>query len=82
MAPRPKYKLDQFVKTAETEENAAVTGVIEAVTLRKDGVSYALTGVEDEISEGEIEAVYRPVTPRKSKPRAEKKEKAAGKKAA
>lgn len=64
---RSRYKLGQFIKTTDTEEQASVSGVIEGVVEREDGYSYEIAGVEEEVEEGLIAAVYRPVTPRQPK---------------
>ncbi len=64
---KAKYKLGQFIQTAETTEVPALTGVIDTVILRTEGVSYTVKGTEDEITEEEVAAVFRPVTPRRPK---------------
>lgn len=72
---RAKYKLGQFIQTKAKGDELPTTGVIEAVVLRKEGASYQLIGNDEEVLEGDVAAVFRPVTPRASKPRAEKAEK-------
>lgn len=67
---RAKYKLGQFIKTTETEEQASESGVIEEIRTREDGHSYMLTGLDGAVAEEDVAAVYRPVVPRQPKSRA------------
>lgn len=77
---RAKYKVGQFIQTKEGDNGEVpATGVIEAVVIRADGVSYQLPNLETEVAEDQVAAVFRPVTPRKPKAAGEKK---ASKKAA
>ncbi len=64
---RPRYKIGQFIQTVESEESASATGIIEAVVIRAEGVSYQISTSQDEVNEGDVAAVFRPVTPRKPK---------------
>lgn len=76
---RAKYKVGQFIQTKDSEESPTTTGVIEAVVIRKEAVSYQLIGQDTEILEDDVAAVFRPVTPRKPKAAGEGKSKKSGK---
>lgn len=73
---KARYKIDQLIRTRETEEVASLTGVVTGVVHRKDSVSYEVAGQDEEVEEGDVEAVYRPVTPRKPKAVGERKPRA------
>lgn len=69
---RAKYKLGTFVKTAETEDNNAHYGAVEEIRLTAAGTSYKLTGLDDAVTEDDIEQGYRAIVQRTSKPRTAK----------
>lgn len=69
---RTKYKLGTFVKTVETEEQAAHYGAVEEIHLTVAGTSYKLTGLEESVKEDEIEQGYRAIVTRKAAPRTAK----------
>lgn len=70
---RAKYKLGTFVKTAETEDNNAHYGAVEEIRLTAAGTSYKLTGLDDAVTEDDIEQGYRAIVQRTSKPRSSAK---------
>lgn len=69
---RAKYKIGQLIRTRETDEVNATTGLVTGVVQREDGYSYEVQGSDDEVNEGDVDAVFRPVVPRQSKPRTAK----------
>lgn len=78
---RPKYKVGVMVLVPETETTGQLTGVVEAVVTREEGVSYKVKGTEEEILETDIAGAYRLIKQRESKkksvPRKTKETKAA-----
>lgn len=62
-----KYKLGTFVKTRETTDQASHYGAVEEITFTAAGIYYKLTGLEDPVTEEEIEQGYRPIVARKTK---------------
>lgn len=70
---KPMYKLGSFVEYNATA--GTLTGTIQAQVVRKDGVSYEVSGFEAEVAEHNILNVYRKVVPRT--PRAAKSAKKA-----
>lgn len=82
---KAKFKLGSLVRTAATEDQAAEMGRVTGVIQREDGVHYELdNGREEdlEIREDEVEAAFREIKPRESKPRAVKSPRKSEKKAA
>lgn len=61
---RTKYKLGTFVKTNETEDAPSHYGAVEEIRQTLAGTEYKLTGLDDTVSENEIAAAYREITPR------------------
>ena len=62
---RTKYKLGTFVKVAETEDTNVHYGAVEEIRLTTDGTAYKLTGLEETVTEDQIEQGYRPIATRK-----------------
>ena len=62
---KTKYKVDQLLQAGD------VSGVVTEIRIRKDSVGY-LIGEDQEISETDVTAVYRPVAPRATKTRTAK----------
>lgn len=68
---RTKYKIDQYLKTDN------IAGVVSEIHLRKTEAPLYVLADGSKIEEADVEAVFRPVVPRKVKPKAARKPKEA-----